>query len=279
MPAPAQDAMTVRRFGPAAPQDGRERPMQARPEIPEGRTRAAGTQAQPDRRPTATGHPVPGRAAPGAQPRPGNWVRDSRHGHARFYPSIGYSVASLPPAHVSVGYSGSRYYFHYGTWYRPGPAGYVVVRPPLGIVVPVMPPFFTSLWFGSTLYYYANDIYYLPVAGGYAVVDPPAEQVVVPAQAAPAPAPEAGGPYPEGTWYYCEAAGNFHPYVTECPEGWQPVPAVPPDLLDRLSSVPSYPEGTWYYCDSERTYYPYVSACPQGWRPVPATSQAQPATR
>ncbi len=180
---------------------------------------------------------------------------------------------------MSVGFSGSRYYFHYGTWYRPGPAGYLVVRPPMGIIVPVLPPFFASLWFGSTLYYYANDIYYLPVAGGYAVAAPPAGPVVVAEPAAPAPAPETTGPYPEGTWYYCEAAGNFHPYVTECAEEWQAVPAVPPDLLDRLSSVPSYPEGTWYYCESERNYYPYVAACPQGWRPVPATSQAQPSTR
>jgi hypothetical protein len=24
-------------------------------------------------------------------------------------------------------------------------------------------------------------------------------------------------------WYYCESAGQYYPYVTECPEGWQAV--------------------------------------------------------
>lgn len=34
--------------------------------------------------------------------------------------------------------------------------------------------------------------------------------------------PDASGQY----WYYCESAGQYYPYVTYCPEGWQ---AVVPD--------------------------------------------------
>ena len=26
-----------------------------------------------------------------------------------------------------------------------------------------------------------------------------------------------------GYWYYCESAGQYYPYVTDCPEGWVPV--------------------------------------------------------
>lgn len=27
----------------------------------------------------------------------------------------------------------------------------------------------------------------------------------------------------DGYWYYCESAGQYYPYVTQCPEGWQAV--------------------------------------------------------
>jgi hypothetical protein len=41
------------------------------------------------------------------------------------------------------------------------------------------------------------------------------------AQAAPAPAQA------QGDWYYCAASRTYYPYVTECPAGWQRVPAQP----------------------------------------------------
>jgi hypothetical protein len=40
------------------------------------------------------------------------------------------------------------------------------------------------------------------------------------AQTAPAPAP--------ADWYYCPASKSYYPYVSECPGGWQRVPARPP---------------------------------------------------
>lgn len=41
------------------------------------------------------------------------------------------------------------------------------------------------------------------------------------AQAAPAPATT------QSDWYYCAAAKGYYPYVSECPGGWQRVPAQP----------------------------------------------------
>ena len=29
-------------------------------------------------------------------------------------------------------------------------------------------------------------------------------------------------------WYYCEASGQYFPYVQSCPSGWQTRPAIPP---------------------------------------------------
>jgi hypothetical protein len=32
-------------------------------------------------------------------------------------------------------------------------------------------------------------------------------------------------PGPAATWYYCASAGAYYPNVSQCPEGWQQVPA------------------------------------------------------
>lgn len=37
----------------------------------------------------------------------------------------------------------------------------------------------------------------------------------------------ATAPLPSGSWYYCDGARAYYPYVKECPGGWQPVPATP----------------------------------------------------
>lgn len=42
--------------------------------------------------------------------------------------------------------------------------------------------------------------------------------------------PDAGsGPPPAQYWYYCDSADAYYPYVEQCPEGWQEVPATPAD--------------------------------------------------
>ena len=168
-----------------------------------------------------------------------HWAYDGRYQHRHYYPAVGYSITVLPPGYVTVGYEGGRYFFHAGVWYRPAGAAFVVVRPPVGIVVPVLPPAYSVVYAGGQPYYYANETYYSGVTGGagYTVVAPPPG--AEPATAAlPAP-PPASSPQAEqapgsaahpsvGSWYYCESAKGYYPYVSECKEGWRPVPATPP---------------------------------------------------
>jgi len=47
-----------------------------------------------------------------------------------------------------------------------------------------------------------------------------APQTNEPAQAQPHQAPQ--------SWYYCNSAQGYYPYVPSCPEGWRTVPATPP---------------------------------------------------
>lgn len=163
-----------------------------------------------------------------------HWVFDDRFHHNHYYPAPGYAVTVLPPGSLAVTFGGGRYWYHSGVWFVAAGPRWVVARPPVGIIVPVLPPGYTTVYIGGIPYYYANDVYYVaqPV-GGYAVAEAPpaAGGPVAPAPPAPqAPAPPAG-PAPQaapGTWYYCESAKAYYPYVAECKEGWKPVPAAPP---------------------------------------------------
>jgi len=108
---------------------------------------------------------------------------------------------------------------------------HVVVRLPAGILVPVLPPAYTTVWVAGAPYYYANDVYYSAAPGGYMVADPPTDEAVAPAPPAPqaaAPQAAAAAPQTAGNWYFCESTKAYYPYVTECKEGWRPVPDVPP---------------------------------------------------
>jgi hypothetical protein len=58
--------------------------------------------------------------------------------------------------------------------------------------------------------------YYYPYPPEY--VYPEAPPVVV--------APQ--GPSTPANWYYCESAKEYYPRVSQCPEPWRLVPAVPP---------------------------------------------------
>lgn len=79
--------------------------------------------------------------------------------------------------------------------------------------------------FGIPIYgpapYYYPPYYYYP----YYYEPPPAYYYPAPALQAPAQAPAAPA---EPSWYYCESARGYYPYVRECPGGWQRVPAAPP---------------------------------------------------
>jgi hypothetical protein len=173
-----------------------------------------------------------------------HWVYDDRYHHAHYYPAVGYAVTVLPPGYVSLSFSNRRFFFQGGVWFAPAGRGFAVVRPPVGIVVPVLPPAATTVWIAGAPYYYANDIYYAPGPGGYVVSAPPAETNYTEAPPAPPappapqapPAPVAPSAAPAGppaqsagaTWYYCDSAKAYYPYVPECKEGWRPVPASPP---------------------------------------------------
>ena len=63
----------------------------------------------------------------------------------------------------------------------------------------------------------------------------PAYAYPAPAYAVPAPAGayvEQGyaqaAPAAQQDWYYCPDSNAYYPYVRECPDGWQRVPAQPP---------------------------------------------------
>jgi Family of unknown function (DUF6515) len=159
-----------------------------------------------------------------------HWVYDDRFHHNHYYPVLGYSMPVLPPGAFAVTFRGGRYWYHSGVWFVPAGPGYVVARPPVGILVPALPPWATVVYVGGVPYYYANDVYYVAQPDGYAVAEPPAvaaAPVAPPPQAPPpqaAPAPQAA----PGTWYYCESAKAYYPYVNECKEAWKQVPATPP---------------------------------------------------
>jgi hypothetical protein len=72
----------------------------------------------------------------------------------------------------------------------------------------------------------AGDAWYFYPAPVYPYPDPYEPPVTVAAAPAAAPAPAA---VPR-SWYYCEAAKGYYPYVPACPGGWKALPVPPADL-------------------------------------------------
>lgn len=164
-----------------------------------------------------------------------HWIYDGRHHLDHYYPVPGYAVTALPPDFLALNFGRQRLFFQAGVWYQPRGRAFVVVRPPLGVRLPVLPPAYATVWFAGVPYYYANETYYVSAPGGYAVADPPASSAYIeaplaaPQPPAPPPAPAAPAAQPAGgTWYYCDAAKAYYPYVGTCPEGWRTVPATAP---------------------------------------------------
>jgi len=67
--------------------------------------------------------------------------------------------------------------------------------------------------------------YPYPYAYPYPVYEQPYPVYAQPAYAQPAPAQPT-----IPTWYYCNSAKGYYPYVPSCPEGWRAVAAQPPQL-------------------------------------------------
>lgn len=70
----------------------------------------------------------------------------------------------------------------------------------------------------------------------YPYPDPYVPSTVV-VQTAPA-APPADAPPAPAYWYYCSSAQNYYPYVTQCPMGWEQVPATPPAPVQATPPAP-----------------------------------------
>ena len=107
---------------------------------------------------------------------------------------------------------------HYGHGYGYGHGGGVRFGISLGIPI-YAPGFYPAPYYAYPAYAYPAPVYAYPQ-----VVAPSAPPVYVeqaPAQVAAAPSPA------QGDWYYCAASKSYYPYVSECPSGWQRVPAQP----------------------------------------------------
>jgi hypothetical protein len=86
------------------------------------------------------------------------------------------------------------------------------VRIGVGIGIPLWP------WYYPPAYMYPPGYYQTPMV----MAEPPAVYVQQPD---PAPATPR-----VGSWYYCESAHGYYPYVRDCPSGWRqvaPQPASP----------------------------------------------------
>ena len=84
--------------------------------------------------------------------------------------------------------------------------------------------------FGHGYYPWPNDAYSVYAYPAPSYVYPP---VIVQSSAPPVyverPQVRSVVPtQPQGDWYYCADAKAYYPYVTQCPAGWQRVPAQPP---------------------------------------------------
>lgn len=71
------------------------------------------------------------------------------------------------------------------------------------------------------------EVPYYDYPGTVYVYPEPPDVVEIAPPAAVAPAPPAGQQNQQ-YWYYCASAKAYYPYVKECPETWQLVPAAPP---------------------------------------------------
>lgn len=80
----------------------------------------------------------------------------------------------------------------------------------------------------GTWYFYPQPVYPYPDPYQPPVVVVQPSPVEVQAPPSPSAAPQPAAPAAAQSWYYCEAAKGYYPYVPSCPGGWKTVPAAPP---------------------------------------------------
>ena len=96
-----------------------------------------------------------------------------------------------------------------------------------------------GVYVGSPWVYSPYPRYAYPTYGPYiyvpstapVVVTPPAPSVYIEQPVSPPPAVITT--LESGYWYFCQEVAAYYPYVKECPQGWQQVPAQPADLERR----------------------------------------------
>jgi hypothetical protein len=84
-------------------------------------------------------------------------------------------------------------------------------------------PYWGGSWYYPYYYPYYNPYYY-PYAPAATVPSMPQEYIEQSDESLSTPS---------GVWYYCPESKAYYPYVTECPGGWQTVPAQPPSESGR----------------------------------------------
>ena len=103
--------------------------------------------------------------------------------------------------------------------------------PHFGVFIDPWPALYAGSYYPYGYYPYGSYPYaYAPV-----VVQQPAQQVYVEQgqQGQVSQVPQAQGqqqavPAPSSDWFYCRNPQGYYPYVRNCAEGWQRVPAQPP---------------------------------------------------
>ncbi|MEI9889633.1 MAG: hypothetical protein WDN45_02435 [Caulobacteraceae bacterium] len=122
----------------------------------------------------------------------------------------------------------------------------------------------------------------------------------------PPPTPaEQSRRYP--SWFYCDAAYAYFPYVKTCASGFRPTPMGPPpqdapspdaisvqglawcadpqglypyvktcaggwtaETAARPAGAPGGPAARWFYCEEAKGFSPYVQTCASGWKEIAA---------
>jgi len=112
------------------------------------------------------------------------------------------------------------------------------------------------------------------------------------------------------SWFYCDQALAYFPYVKTCPTAFRPVPMAPPprdappppglaasglarcadpagfypyvktcqggwttETAARPPGAPGGPAARWFYCEAQKTFSPYVDTCAAGWKEIAAAPQ------
>ena len=81
-----------------------------------------------------------------------------------------------------------------------------------------------SAYFGNPYIDYSYPSYYYPESPPVVIVGPPSQIISPDGTTVVTPT----NPPPVANWYYCDSAKGYYPNVTQCPEPWRVVPAVPP---------------------------------------------------